>query len=43
MKNIGIWIDKKEAKIVYIGAKNEHMDTIESDIKCSPPRAIRRI
>jgi stalled ribosome rescue protein Dom34 len=31
MKNVGIWIDKKEAKIVTIEAGNERLDTIESD------------
>jgi len=33
MKNIGIWIDKKKAKIVSIEAGNERLDTIMSDIE----------
>lgn len=33
MKNIGIWIDKREAKIVSIEAGNERFDTIVSDIE----------
>ena len=33
MKNVGIWIDKKEAKIVSIGGKNEHIETIVSNIE----------
>jgi len=33
MKNVGIWIDKKEAKIVSIDAKNERLDTIMSDVE----------
>jgi len=33
MKNVGIWIDKKEAKIVSIDAKNERLDTIVSDVE----------
>jgi stalled ribosome rescue protein Dom34 len=37
MKNVGIWIDKKEAKIVSIEARNEHLDTIVSDIQYFHP------
>ncbi len=33
MKNIGIWIDKREAKIVSIETGNERLDTIVSDIE----------
>lgn len=33
MKNIGIWIDKREAKIVSIEAGNERFDTIVSAIE----------
>jgi len=35
MKKVGIWIDKREAKIVSIEAGNEHLDTIVSDIEDS--------
>jgi len=33
MKNVGIWIDKKEAKIVSIDEKNQRLDTIMSDVE----------
>lgn len=33
MKKVGIWIDKKEAKIVSIEAGNEHLETIMSDVE----------
>lgn len=33
MKNVGIWIDKRKAKIVSIEAENESLDTIVSDIE----------
>ena len=33
MKNVGIWIDKKEAKIVSIEAENQRLDAIVSDIE----------
>lgn len=33
MKNVGIWIDKRKAKIVSIEAGNESLDTIVSDIE----------
>lgn len=33
MKNVGIWIDKKNAKIVSIEAGKEHLDTIKSEIE----------
>ena len=33
MKNVGIWIDKREAKIVSIEAGNESLNTIMSDIE----------
>lgn len=33
MKKIGIWIDKREAKIVSIEDKNEQLDTIVSEIE----------
>lgn len=33
MKQIGIWIDKREAKIVSIKDGNEHLNTITSDIE----------
>jgi hypothetical protein len=33
MKQVGIWIDKREAKIVTIENGNEHLDTITSDIE----------
>jgi len=33
MKNVGIWIDKRKAKIVSIEAGNESLDTIMSDIE----------
>jgi len=33
MKNVGIWIDKREARIVSIGDGNERLNTITSDIE----------
>jgi len=33
MKNVGIWIDKKKAKIISIENGNEHIDTIVSNIE----------
>ena len=33
MKNIGVWIDKKEAKIVTVAAENEKLITIKSNIE----------
>ena len=33
MKQVGIWIDKREAKIVSIKDGNEHLDTIASNIE----------
>ena len=33
MKQIGIWIDKREAKIVSIEEGNEHLNIITSDIE----------
>jgi len=33
MKQIGIWIDKREAKIVSLENGNEHIKTIMSDIE----------
>ncbi|MGZ2368599.1 hypothetical protein ACXR6G_02285 [Ancylomarina sp. YFZ004] len=33
MKQIGIWIDKREAKIVSIEAGDEHLNIITSDIE----------
>ena len=33
MKQIGIWIDKREAKIVSLKDGNEHLNTITSDIE----------
>lgn len=33
MKNAGIWIDKREAKIVTLEAGSEHLVTILSDIE----------
>lgn len=33
MKKIGIWIDKKEAKIISIESGNEQIDTIESNVE----------
>ncbi len=33
MKQVGIWIDQKEAKIVSIENGNEHFDTIVSNIE----------
>ena len=33
MKQIGIWIDRREAKIVSIEDGNEHLDTIASKIE----------
>ena len=33
MKNVGIWIDKRKAKIVSIEAGNESLDTIVYDIE----------
>ena len=33
MKKVGIWIDKREAKIVSFKDKNEHLDTIVSGIE----------
>ena len=33
MKNVGIWIDKREAKIVSIKDGNDRLDTIVSDIE----------
>ena len=33
MKNVGIWIDKRVAKIVSIKDGNDHLDTIVSNIE----------
>jgi hypothetical protein len=33
MKKVGIWIDKREAKIVSLEAGNERLDTIVSDVE----------
>ena len=33
MKNVGIWIDKRNAKIVTIEADNINLDTIVSDVE----------
>ena len=33
MKKIGIWIDKREAKIISIESGNERIDTIESEVE----------
>lgn len=33
MKNLGIWIDKKKAKVVSIESGNESLDTIVSDVE----------
>lgn len=33
MKQVGIWIDKREAKIVSLENGNEHLNTINSDIE----------
>ena len=37
MKYVGIWIDKREAKIVSIEAGGERLDTIVSDIEDFKP------
>ena len=33
MNNVGIWIDKRKAKIVSVETGNEHFDTIVSNIE----------
>ena len=33
MKQVGIWIDKREAKVVSIKNGNEHLETITSNIE----------
>ena len=33
MKKVGIWIDKREAKIISLENENEHIKTIKSDIE----------
>lgn len=38
MKKIGIWIDKKEAKIISIENGNEHLKTIMADIEDFNPQ-----
>ena len=33
MKNLGIWLDKKEARIISLENENERMDTIVSEVE----------
>lgn len=33
MKNIGIWIDKSEAKIITLENGNEHLETVTSEVE----------
>ena len=33
MKKVGIWIDKRKAKIISLEGENEHLDTIASDLE----------